>query len=193
MSSMQCFFALAEGVFRVLIQQAELLHLCHSGSGQFEGPVKVNGILHGGLFQDMGELFFQTPWPARGEGYWNHEHQGAEVGIAAQLPVSPGLHSFQNQRARTALALGRFSEDGERRDGACQEMMKADVRKIVAAVDVAGFGTGRELEEHGQHCALGRAVWVIHNQSQSRGFAKQVLCQFLFQFHVLFSREPDLG
>ena len=57
---LQRLFALAEGVFRALIQQAELLHLCHSGSGQFEGPVKVDGILDGGLFQDTGKLFFQT-------------------------------------------------------------------------------------------------------------------------------------
>jgi len=71
--------------------------------------------------------------------------------------------------------------------------MKADIRKIVAAVDVAGLGTGRKLEEHGQHCTLGRAVWVIHNISQSRGLAKQVLCQLLFQFHVFLSREPDFG
>jgi hypothetical protein len=37
-------------------------------------------------------------------------------------------------------------------------MMKADIRKIMTAIDIAGLGTGRELKEHSQHCALGHAI-----------------------------------
>jgi hypothetical protein len=36
--------------------------------------------------------------------------------------------------------------------------MKSYIRKIVAAVDIARLGAGGELEEHGEHCALGHSI-----------------------------------
>jgi hypothetical protein len=36
--------------------------------------------------------------------------------------------------------------------------MKPDIRKIVAAVDITWLGTGGELEEHGENCALSHSI-----------------------------------
>jgi len=37
-------------------------------------------------------------------------------------------------------------------------VMKADIGKIMAAVDISRLGAGGELEEHGQNCTLGDPV-----------------------------------
>jgi hypothetical protein len=36
-------------------------------------------------------------------------------------------------------------------------MMKSDIGKVVAAIHIAGLGTGGKLKEHSQHGALGHA------------------------------------
>ena len=80
------------------------------------------------------------------------------MGVASQVPVPPGCHPFQYERPRASFATRRLPEDGISRDCAGQEVMKPDIRKIVAAVDITWLGTGGELEEHGENCALSHSI-----------------------------------
>ena len=46
------------------------------------------------------------------QGERHHEHQRAEMGVAPQAPLPPGLHPFQYERAGAPLRPGRLPEDG---------------------------------------------------------------------------------
>jgi hypothetical protein len=104
----------------------------------------------------------QFVWLSGSDCYGNQENQRAKVSVAAQIPGLPRVYTLENKRSHTSFAVGSFAKDGISGYCAYQEMVKADIGEVVAAIHIAGLGTGGELKEHSQHGALSHA-FGIHN------------------------------